>query len=62
MLETYYLHKKPAARSIIMVNHLHGMAPYSSIGRNVEADGYSPFYPDDRGNTHSITLEIQVAR
>ena len=45
-----------------MVNHLHGMAPYSSIGRNVEADGYSPFYPEDQGNIYSITLEIQVAR
>ncbi|MFC1935864.1 NAD(P)/FAD-dependent oxidoreductase [Chloroflexota bacterium] len=61
-IETYYLHKEPAAQPIVKVNYLERMPSTRTPVKGLWLAAMSQVYPEDRGTNYSIRLAIQVAR
>lgn len=61
-IETYYLHKEPAAQPIIKVNYQERMPSTRTPVKGLWLAAMSQVYPEDRGTNYSIGLAMQVAR
>ena len=61
-IETYYVHKEPAAQPIVKVNYRNRMPSTRTPIRGLWLAAMSQVYPEDRGTNYSIRLGMQVAR
>ena len=60
-IESYYLHKEPAAQPIIKVNYSERIPSTRTPVKGLWLAAMSQVYPEDRGTNYSIRLGVQVA-
>ena len=60
-IESYYLHKEPAAQPIIKVNYRERIPSTRTPVKGLWLAAMSQVYPEDRGTNYSIRLGMQVA-
>ena len=61
-VETYHLHKEPAAQPIISTNYSQRIPSTRTPVKGLYLAAMSQVYPQDRGTNYSIKLGMQVAR
>ena len=61
-IESYYLHKEPAAQPIVTVNYREKMPPVKTPIQGLWLAAMSQVYPEDRGTNYSLRLAMDVAR
>ncbi len=61
-IETYYVHKEPAAQPIVTVNYSEKMPSTRTPVKGLWLAAMSQVYPEDRGTNYSIKLGMDVAR
>ena len=61
-IETYYVHKEPAAQPIVTVNYSAKMPSTRTPVEGLWLAAMSQVYPEDRGTNYSIKLGMDVAR
>ena len=60
-IESYYLHKEPAAQPIIKVNYSERIPSTRTPVEGLWLAAMSQVYPEDRGTNYSLRLGMQVA-
>ena len=61
-IESYYLHKEPAAQPIVTVNYREKIPSVKTPIRGLWLAAMSQVYPEDRGTNYSLRLAMEVAR
>lgn len=61
-VESYYLHKEPAAQPVVKVNYRERMPSTRAPVHGLWLAAMSQVYPEDRGTNYSIRLAVEVAR
>ena len=61
-METYHLHKEPAAQPIISTNYSQRIPSTRTPVKGLYLAAMSQVYPQDRGTNYSIQLGMRVAR
>ncbi|MDO8749832.1 MAG: amine oxidase, partial [Dehalococcoidia bacterium] len=61
-IETYYVHKEPAAQPIVTINYSEKMPSTRTPVKGLWLAAMSQVYPEDRGTNYSLKLAIEVAR